>query len=207
MSWESAWSEGRTGWDAGEAVPALSEVLERMERAPGRALVPGAGSGYDALALAQAGWEVVALDVAPTAARRFEALRDARGVSAERARVEVGDFFTWEPGERFDLIWDYTFLCAIDPARRREWAARMWELLAPGGELVTLIFPIVDQADGADHREGEHGPPYRMHPELVGRLVAGRFDEVASWEPAASHPGREGMERVARWSRREVAGG
>ncbi len=207
MSWETAWSEGRTGWDAGSPAPALLEVLERFERAPGRALVPGAGSGYDALALEAAGWEVVALDVAPTAARRFEALRDAHGVSAERARVEVADFFTWEPAGRFDLVWDYTFLCAIDPSTRGAWARRMWELLAPGGELVTLIFPIFDLADGADHRDGEAGPPYRMHPEIVRRLVSERFDEVALWEPESSHLGRAGKERVARWSRREVVGG
>ncbi len=208
MSWETAWSEGRTGWDAGAPVPALVELLESWEGEPGRALVPGAGSGYDALELARAGWDVTALDLAPTAARRFEELRDAQGVSADSARAEVADFFAWTPAEPFDLVWDYTFLCAIEPDMREAWADAMWRLIAPGGVLVTLIFPIFDHADGAPHREGEPGPPYRLHPDIVRGLVAGRFDEAGLYEPTASHPGREGMELVGRWVRRaEVEGG
>ncbi|KAF5866916.1 hypothetical protein ETB97_008721 [Aspergillus alliaceus] len=43
-----------------------------------------------------------------------------------------GDFFKtdWEPnalkdgGALFDIIYDYTFLCALHPDMRRQWAAR-----------------------------------------------------------------------------------
>lgn len=77
------------------------------------------------------------------------------------------DFFTWEPAEKFDLIVDYTyvynldlcflfiqydftlyicisrsFFCAFEPAVRPLWAQRMEKLLKPGGELITLMFPV-----------------------------------------------------------------
>ena len=46
MTWQAAWEEGRTPWDAGQSAPILPTVLDTLPN--GRALVPGAGSGYDA---------------------------------------------------------------------------------------------------------------------------------------------------------------
>jgi hypothetical protein len=195
MSWQEAWREGRIPWDAGEAAPSLVELVEGGELPAGRALVPGAGSGYDVLALAAAERHVVGLDLADGARERFEALRQQQGVPKEWAEVVVADFFDWQPDEPFDVIWDYTFLCAIEPEMRQRWAERVDELLAPGGELVTLIFPIVDK-DPTD------GPPYPMSSELVRDLLEPGF-EAFHLEPAAhSHEGREGMEWLGRWRRR-----
>ena len=82
--------------------------------------MPGCGAGYDVHCLAGAVDEVVGLDVAPTAAERFHAVRAEAGVPAERARIEVGDFFAFAPDAPFDVIWDYTFLCALEPSQRRD---------------------------------------------------------------------------------------
>ena len=82
MSWEDAWLHGRTGWDAGHAAPSLSHLLEAGELpTQGRALVPGAGSGYDAIALARHGLKVTAIDLAPTAGQRLRTLRDEAGLT------------------------------------------------------------------------------------------------------------------------------
>ena len=62
MSWEDAWREGRTGWDAGAPAPPLLDYLQERDGQGRRALVPGCGSGYDAFALAEAGWTVQGLD-------------------------------------------------------------------------------------------------------------------------------------------------
>lgn len=195
MSWEDAWREGRTGWDAGGSPPALIELVESGTLPTGRALVPGAGAGYDVLTLASAERAVVGLDLAPTAVERFTALREERGVSETRARVEVADFFAYEPDAPFDLMWDYTFLCAIDPSERRAWADRVDALLAPGGELVTLIFPATEKPP-----RGE-GPPFALPPREVRALLEPRFTPFVFEPVSRSHPGREGMEWIARWRR------
>jgi hypothetical protein len=39
----------------------------------------------------------------------------------------------------FDVIYDCTFLCAIQPEMRQQWAAQHAALLKPDGELVTLM--------------------------------------------------------------------
>ena len=195
MSWEDAWREGRTGWDAGASPPVLRALVERDALPTGRALVPGCGSGYDVFTLAEhPARRVLGLDVAPTARARFEALRAERGIEPERARIEIADFFDFaaRTEERFELAWDYTFFCAIEPARRSDWVEAMRRLITPGGELVMLLFPATDGPPG-------EGPPYPIPPEVVRPIVAERF-ELASLEPVVrSHPGREGKEQLARW--------
>ena len=196
MTWEKAWEEGRTPWDAGASPPALVGLVESGTLPNGRALVPGAGSGYDVLTLAREDRDVTGLELSPVALARFEELRDEAGVPRARARIACVDFFDYRPGHRFDLIWDYTFLCAIEPARRAEWAARMDTLLADDGELLTLIFPVT----GGDPSVG---PPYPMTPELVRALLEPRFVPTHLAEVTHSHPRRQGKEWLGRWQRRE----
>lgn len=200
MSWENAWQHGRTGWDAGLAAPSLSHLLETGELPTrGRALVPGAGSGYDAIALARHGLSVTAMDLAPTAGERLRALRDEAGLDAAQLEVVVGDFFEYKPDAPFDVIWDYTFLCAIDPEVRGAWARQMSALLAPDGELVTLIFPIVRIT------QDRLGPPFQLTHEQVEVLLTPHSFHAAHLAPvphALSHKSRRGKEWLGRWRRR-----
>ena len=194
MIWEDAWREGRTGWDAGAPAPALEQLIAEGRLPPGRALVTGVGRGYDAFALAAAGWQVTGLDIAPTAAEAFVLERARRGIAPERARIALGDFFTWRPAQPFDLIWDYTFLCALPPTERHRWGGRMRELLALEGVLATLVFPMIHPENGYT------GPPWPLFVEDVAAALPGwtRLHEAV---PKESHPGREGKERVALWRR------
>lgn len=197
MTWENAWREGRTGWDAGGSPPALLELLRSGSLPEGRALVPGCGTGYDVLTLASERRAVTGLDVAPTAATRFETLRRELGVPEAQARVVVTDFFDFEPDDRFELAWDYTFFCAIDPERRAAWGRRMAELIAPGGLVVSLVFPVVPGAPP------NRGPPYAIHPDDLGAALGDAFESVSVEPVTESHSGREGKELLARWRRRE----
>lgn len=91
----------------------------------------------------------------------------------EQGKTEfvVGDFFqdSWlhkvgvGAGE-WDVIYDYTFLCALPPAFRTKWAARMKGLLKPGGLLICLEFPLYkDPATG--------GPPFGLTSEVYRGLL------------------------------------
>ncbi|MCB9592480.1 MAG: methyltransferase domain-containing protein [Sandaracinaceae bacterium] len=201
MSWEQAWREGRTGWDAGASAPALVELVERGVLPDGRALVPGCGAGYDVFTLTSKKRRGIGIDIAPTARARFEAVRDElRGV-AGRARLITGDFFAFED-EPFDVIFDYTFLCALDPSVRPQWAKKMDALLRPDGELVTLVFPVVDAPPLGQ------GPPFPVQPDDVRALLEPLGFEAIELAPVTrSHPGREGMEHLGRWRRRRSRGG
>lgn len=194
MSWEARWEEGRTPWDAGKSAPVLHELVAADALPHGRAFVPGAGSGYDLLTLASEQRTTVGLDLAPVAKTQFETLAAGH---PHRARTEyvVGDAFTYAPQTRFDLMWDYTFLCALPAKLRPQWAALVDRVLAPHGELVALIFPVVPDADP------DEGPPYPMTPELVTDLLAPGFSVKSIAPVERSNPGRSGKEWLGRFVR------
>ena len=202
MSWIEAWREGRVPWDAGQSPPILEKLVEAGELPEGRALVPGCGSGYDVLTLASEERSVLGIDLADGAAERFDRLRREAGIAEERADVVTGDFFDHDFGGPFDLVWDYTFLCALPPDRRGEWAERMHELVKPSGELVTLIFPVRDPEmppDAPEAADEEAGPPYPLSPPLVEAVVGDLFERVELFEVEESNGERAGLEWLARW--------
>merc|ERR1712028_191356 len=151
---------------AGSSLTLMAELSRSVHATrPGMtAFVPGCGRAYDAIALAAHGFEsVVAMDLSPSACEAArEELRSSSSPAADRVEIRCGDFFAHNELSSFDLIWDCTFLCALDPSVREQWADRMSALLAPGGELLTCVFPIGE-------REG--GPPYSMTVDLVTNLL------------------------------------
>ncbi len=196
MTWQAAWEESRTPWDAGQSPPILTELVAEHALPTGRALVTGAGSGYDVRTLASADRAVTGIDLSPVAKERFAA---QSADHPHRAQLDfvVGDFFAYAPAQPFDMAWDYTFLCALEPPMREAWAAAMDRLLHPtDGELITLIFPVVPDKDPTQ------GPPYPMTTDLVEGLVAPYFEPASIVAVERSHPGREGKEWLGRFRRR-----
>jgi len=194
MTWEQAWQEGRTGWDAGASPPSLVKLVRGQTLPDGLAVVPGCGAGYDVLTLANDRRRVIRIDLAPTAAERFALLREEAGVSPGAAEIHVGDFFTFDPKEEVRLFWDYTFFCAIPPELRDDWGSRVDALLAADGELITLVFPMVDLG-------APDGPPHTVDLDLYQEALGDRFKPVQIDETPASHEARAGKEILVRWKR------
>lgn len=208
-TWEKAWQENRTGWDKGEPVPALIDYLaqhtpDATQGQTPRALVPGCGSGYDAFALAQHGYTTTGLDIAPTAAERFDRCRAHHGVSSDKAHIVTDNFFSFTPDAPFDLIWDYTFLCAIQPSQRELWGQTMTRLLHPNGTLLVLVFPIFEPDNPSPTTDEDKGPPYRMHLEHVRHILEPHMVLTHSEEPSRQHPDRKGLELLTAWKHRNA---
>ncbi len=196
MTWENRWKQGHTPWDAGASPPVLAELLAAGALPGGRALVPGCGAGYDVLSLAGPERYAVGIEIAPSAAPRFEQEREKAGVAAEHVELIIADFFSFDAEQPFDLVWDYTFLCALDPDLRSRWAQRSHALLAPGGTLATLLFPVDPT------RPREQGPPFALEPEEVAEHLRPFFSRRELRPVKRSHAGREGKEWIALWQRR-----
>ncbi|KAG6006375.1 hypothetical protein E4U21_007106 [Claviceps maximensis] len=174
------------------------------------ALVPGCGRGHDVLLLSSFGYDVVGLDCSAeavqmardncSAALEEKALYETvNGLERGRVAWVVGDFFddAWTDGlgtggeGRFDLIFDYSFLCALPPSERPKWSSRITQLLHPSGHLICLEYPL-----GKPLSEG--GPPWGLNPEVYeallgqpGMPVAYRDDETGrplEDVPAKPHP-------------------
>lgn len=174
--WEARYVSADTPWDLGSPHPELSHRLQDGRLAPPRegatALVPGAGWGHDAIALARRGWNVTAVDVVTS-------LQASVAPQLERlgGRFLAGDALRLDVGEPFDLIWDHTFFCAIQPTDRLKWGARAAELVKPGGQYAALVFPV-----GKPEEEG--GPPFGMDCDAL-LAALGPFFRSRESEPVA----------------------
>lgn len=184
--WQEMWAKGlppRTAFDVGGPSQLLAEVIQKgppLAARPGMtALVPGCGRSYDALALAEAGFDrVIAVDLAPTAVEAAkDFLKSTGSPAAQKIEVVCADFFKLQL-EPVDVIWDCTFLCAIDPKARLDWASKMRELLKSDGTLLTCIFPVCEK---------EGGPPFAMSAPLVQSLLEPEFEALELNENVAQH--------------------
>ncbi len=149
--WESRYQAGTTGWDRGSSSNNLSYWLDNALLKPCRILVPGCGNGYEVLTLVSLGFDVVAIDIAPSAIENLQAMLDKENLKAE---IVLGDFFTWKPKEKFDVIFEQTSLCALPSALWEQYETQLHNWLNPDGK----IFAAFMQTG----REG--GPPF--HCEL-----------------------------------------
>ncbi len=172
--WDERFAADFTPWDEARTPPALLRFIAAQRAVLGpRVLVPGCGSGHEVIALAEAGFDVLAIDFA---AQAIAAAR--RVVPAELAAhaLRQADFFSFdadlaEPRATppFDWIYERAFIPALPPARWPAWAQRVAALLRPGGMLAGLFF--VDAA----LPERRSGPPFVATVAELETLLGGAF--------------------------------
>lgn len=184
--WSKRFGEGTTPWDAGKVPNAFADFVARQP-APLNTLIPGCGSAWEAVHLAERGWPVTALDFSPAAVDR------ARQVLG-KATVDLvcADFFTFVPAAPYRLIYERAFLCALPRKLWADWGRRVGELLPPGGLLAGFFF-ICEQPKG---------PPFGILPEELDALLAPNFERIEEAAVDDSIPVFSGRERWQVWRRR-----
>jgi SAM-dependent methyltransferase len=196
--WSRRYRDQDTPWDVGGPHPELARRLASRDLAPLRpgenALVPGAGRGYDAVALARAGWSVTALDFAD--GTRGEATRELERLGGRFLEV---DALTYDGGP-YDLVFDHTFFCAIAPSERPRWGQTMERVVADDGRLVLLVFP------GGKPRDAG-GPPFAMELDDVRAVLPSDFELVCDEPAAQTLARREWRESWAVFQRRGAGHG
>jgi SAM-dependent methyltransferase len=182
--WEDVYARGGDGWELGAPAPPLVDFFATARLDGARVAVPGCGRGHDARFLASLGYDTVGFDFSPAAlaAARALAARDGSG-----ARFEQRDVFALgrELPNAFDGVWEYTSLCAIDPARRGEYVHVLRALVRPGGWLLACIFPLRAQTPG---------PPFKISRAEVRRLLSPAFRIERAFPPLRSVRPRQGRE-------------
>ncbi|KAF9426525.1 hypothetical protein BGZ94_006400 [Podila epigama] len=196
--WNELWSKSITPWDAGVPSPALIEVIEQKpikDQIPksGNVLVPGCGRGVDVFYLSNPHRKVYGLDISPIAVQLCKDLQKEKGIPESQADFFVGDFFNFTtPNEKYQLVYDYTFFCAIQPELRPAWARRMAEIISKDGILITLMFPI-----------GTHttGPPFAVSVDTYRGFLEPNF-ECLLIDDCTSFEARAGKEKIGVWRRK-----
>jgi len=185
--WEKRFREGFTPWDSGGIPLALESFLGREPRGA-RVLIPGCGSGYEVRAFAQAGFETLAIDFAPAAVERAQ-----RTLGPLAHLVRLADFFEFDFGRSFDLIYERAFLCALPRRLWPRYAPRVSELLRPEGRLAGFFF----------FDDAERGPPFGLKTGELETLLGSHFVRTADAAVNDSIPIFAGKERWQVWSVRK----
>ncbi|KAF9269350.1 thiol methyltransferase 1 [Marasmius fiardii PR-910] len=199
-SWDELWKQNITPWDGGQMQPPLRSLIESKELdfpATGRALVPGCGSGYDAVFLgASLGYDVLGLDISPVALEKAQRTLQETGIEGldSKVKFQAANFFDLDPAkenEKFDLVYDYTFFVAIPPSLRATWGSQMSKLVKQNGYLITLIYPMLPYT--------EAGPPFYVRPEHYPPVLGEGWEKVVDKVPDNSAPSHIDMERLVVW--------
>ena len=133
--WNNRYLNEETGWDIGYANPVLVDFVMNNYDKSTRILIPGLGKGYELEYLWKHGYtNVFGLDVSTEARTKF--LNRTPSFPADQYIIQ--DFF--EHSDKYNLILEQTFFCALDPKLRERYAAKMNELLEPKGLLFGLLF-------------------------------------------------------------------
>jgi Thiopurine S-methyltransferase (TPMT) len=133
--WNVRYADNTTPWDAGGVPLALQRYLS-SRKDKGSVLIPGCGSAYEAQYFHLQGWKTSALDFSELAVKR------AQIQLGELCHlVSQGDFFQQDfSAQKFDLVYERTFLCALPRKRWPHYAQRMAQILAPGKLLAGFFF-------------------------------------------------------------------
>lgn len=153
--------------------------------------MPGCGPAHDACAIAKLGFTVTGIDYTTEA-------RDLGASALEElgGQLLCEDALEHTPAEPYDLVFEHTFLCAIDPADRGRYGELVTRALRPGGLLVVIVFPV-------DRPREEGGPPFTLTIEDMHEVLGAAF-KLRSHSPIeCTREGREWREDLAVFERME----
>ena len=158
-SWNDSYASGQLPWDTGQPEPLLVEYVTSGRVKPGPTLEIGAGTGTNAIWMAERGFDVLGVDLVPLAVERARTKMEGRGLSCRFAAL---DFLAATPMDGpFHFVFDRGCFHVFDePDERQRFAARVAAILVPGG----LWLSMIGSTEGPP-REG--GPPRRSAIEIT----------------------------------------
>ena len=143
--WENRYEKEETAWDAGSITTPLKEYIDQIENKELKIIIPGAGNGYEFDYFIENGFKnVTVIDIAE------QPIKNLKKRNPEYIDNFIqADFF--DLTEKFDLVLEQTFFCALNPELRNRYVAKMHSILNENGKIAGLLF---------DFPLTEVGPPF-----------------------------------------------
>ena len=186
--WDERYRTGDTPWNTGRPDEELRRVLAEETIRPCRAVELGCGTGTNAVWLAQQGFDVTAVDLAPRALERAEARAKAAGVKVHFVAASV-----LEPpdlGGPFPFFFDrgcYHVVRRVDVAA---FLRTLQRVTAPGSTGLVLA--------GNAREPHDPGPPVVSEQEIRDEL--GRVFEVVRLREFRFDSAPDRQEHFLGWS-------
>lgn len=183
--WDSIYrSEDPPGWELNDSAKPLKEVLPQLKLLKSNIAVLGSGSGNDAAYFASHGHIVTGFDFSDEAIHQsHQKYGNIKNLTFEKADIfSLPDKF-WG---QFDVVFDHTCFCAIDPLRRNELVNVWRQLLKDDGHLLGIFFTM----------DRPLGPPFGTTEWELQKRLDGRFRPLYWTRWRSSIVKRQGLETV-----------
>tara|TARA_B100000287_G_scaffold395538_1_gene410457 strand:+ start:535 stop:1140 length:606 start_codon:yes stop_codon:yes gene_type:complete len=186
--WNDRYLDENTKWDLGGPTPILSHYLKTKNNI-GRVCVLGCGKGHDAIEFSKYQNDVHAVDFSE------EALKDLKQrASNENAKINIHnkDIFLLPNSHEdfFDMVYEYTCYCAIDPDRRADYFSMVHSILKKNGLFFGIMIPLDKDV------YNDEGPPFGVSIKQIEELTASYFDIVENQFSKYSIEPRKGREKI-----------
>jgi methyl halide transferase len=169
--WDNRYKTNDIGWDLGAVSPPIQTYVETLTDTSLKILIPGGGNSYELEFLIEKGFkQSFVLDISPLPLANIA----KRNPSIPTNHLLCGDFF--EHSGLYDIIFEQTFFCALDPILRQAYVKQMHRLLKPGGKLVGLLF---------DAPLNDDKPPFGGNADEYKLLFSDVF-EIRKMEPCTN---------------------
>jgi 2-polyprenyl-3-methyl-5-hydroxy-6-metoxy-1,4-benzoquinol methylase len=93
-TWNESYASGQLPWDTGQPEPLLVEFVTSGAVTPGSTLEIGAGTGTNAIWMAEHGFDVLRVDVSPLAVERAHTKLGERALRCRFAALDILDHAT-----------------------------------------------------------------------------------------------------------------
>ena len=147
--WDSRYTRKNAApWDTKKVAVELKKAVESGKIKPGRAVVLGCGAGTNSIYLASKGFDVTAIDVAPTA---LEIARQRAAKAKVKVNWVLADVTAVPKLKPFDFMYDRGCYHGVRRSFAKEFVASAKKLSKPGTQFLILA----GNANEARH----YGPP------------------------------------------------
>ncbi|OGX11115.1 MAG: hypothetical protein A2351_08000 [Omnitrophica bacterium RIFOXYB12_FULL_50_7] len=166
LDWEALYREQdveEMPWFTPELDHDFADALKSLKIRSGYVLDLGTGSGTQAIALAELGFDVVASDISESAVRKAEARSKTKG---SNIRFVKDDILATTLKGPFDIIFDRGIFHVFPPEKRNAYVQSIGGLLRKGGFLILKCF-----SDKEPPGEG----PYRISEAEIRRSFVPAF--------------------------------
>jgi len=180
--WEEKYLHVDIPWDVGEPEKELVRLVESGYLKPtDNVLDLGCGTGTDSIYLAKKGFQVVGIDISPSAVKKAETKAKNDQVTAQchfypRDALDLSFLKS-----KFDFVFDKTCLGGIDSPRRGEYVRSVKEVLAPSAKF--LLIAISDSDSSKD--------PGNLSQNDIQNLFGAEFAIVSIEPTTLKHVGHE----------------
>ena len=167
--WNKRYLDYNTAWDIGSPTPILTNYLIKNKKI-GKVCVLGCGNGHDALEFAKYNNDVYAVDFAEQALNN---LNEASNKNRLMINLVNEDIFNLRNNYDtfFDLVFEYTCFCAIDPERREEYFDVVHGILKKDGLLFAIFIPL-------DKEINRDGPPFGVDLKQIEKIISNKFEII-----------------------------